>query len=607
MKLTPEDIAYLNSGAAQGDFMRRLGISDPGRYGNIAPVYRDGAIANISENGLATYDPADITGYRAQFDAAQLGDGSTRGQQMYQIDAEGNFVPQGEMSTFDRAIHPSTWYDEVTSPEFRMGMVGVGLAGAGAAGLLGAGAGAGAAEGAAAASTPEYLAAADAAGGMAPEFGTSAAYDAAVAGAPAVSQSPLQLASASMTDVPVQDIAGEYSMSSPDTTFDSWDYGQQPTDTTYDSWEYGNPDAYDPNASLNAADQSAGLNPNVNPNTPPVDASAISNATGIPLDKLQQPGVLERMWNWIKANPQEAMKLGLASIPIVQALAGGNRSGSASGAGGAAPRDDRPLIRQDFKRTYTPYAGDYRTYGQGPQHQFVNNPLRLAKGGLARAAEAMGSGRDDQIPARLSAGEYVMDAETMALLGDGSPDEGARRMDDLRRKVRAHKGKALAKGAISPNAKQPTQYLADGGMVGGCGDPKLTEWLGGQAGSGDPNPQYSPISRDRFGMPKIADPNQDMMPITSGPKFDEMQGLMGQRQDLMTSGSFSMPQMQTPQYAGGAFQAMQMSAPMQPPPAWPVPGVPGTAEPMSWKPQGSPFGFQGSAGVPSFITRRGFR
>ena len=81
------------------------------------------------------------------------------------------------------------------------------------------------------------------------------------------------------------------------------------------------------------------------------------------------------------------------------------------------------------------------------------NQIRLYSGG--------GSGRDDTIDARLSDGEYVMDAETVALLGDGSTREGARRLDHMRSKLRAHKGKVLARGKFSPDAKSPLSYLKE--------------------------------------------------------------------------------------------------------------------------------------------------
>jgi hypothetical protein len=70
-----------------------------------------------------------------------------------------------------------------------------------------------------------------------------------------------------------------------------------------------------------------------------------------------------------------------------------------------------------------------------------------------------GSGRDDTVEALLSADEYVMDAETVAMLGDGSPEEGARRLDEMRANLRRHKGRALANGKFSPNAREPEKYL----------------------------------------------------------------------------------------------------------------------------------------------------
>ncbi len=82
-----------------------------------------------------------------------------------------------------------------------------------------------------------------------------------------------------------------------------------------------------------------------------------------------------------------------------------------------------------------------------------------------RYVKGQGTGRSDDIPARLSDGEYVMDAETVALLGDGSGSAGARRLDEMRRNLRKHKAQNLRKGGFSHKAKQPHQYMARGGMA----------------------------------------------------------------------------------------------------------------------------------------------
>lgn len=81
-----------------------------------------------------------------------------------------------------------------------------------------------------------------------------------------------------------------------------------------------------------------------------------------------------------------------------------------------------------------------------------------ARGGKAKHKPHR-DGRVDDIKALLSPNEYVIDAETVALLGDGSPDAGAARLDAFRENIRKHKGAALAYGKISPDAMPPEQYL----------------------------------------------------------------------------------------------------------------------------------------------------
>lgn len=64
-------------------------------------------------------------------------------------------------------------------------------------------------------------------------------------------------------------------------------------------------------------------------------------------------------------------------------------------------------------------------------------------------------GRSDDVPAMLSKDEHVWDAETVALLGNGSNEAGHARLEKMKAEIRRRKGKALAKGKISPNAKMP--------------------------------------------------------------------------------------------------------------------------------------------------------
>ena len=69
-----------------------------------------------------------------------------------------------------------------------------------------------------------------------------------------------------------------------------------------------------------------------------------------------------------------------------------------------------------------------------------------------------GDGQSDDIPAMLADGEYVFDADTVAALGNGSSDAGAKVLDKLRMNLRKHKRSASA-DKIPPKAKSPLEYL----------------------------------------------------------------------------------------------------------------------------------------------------
>jgi hypothetical protein len=73
-----------------------------------------------------------------------------------------------------------------------------------------------------------------------------------------------------------------------------------------------------------------------------------------------------------------------------------------------------------------------------------------------------GDGTSDDIPAKLSDGEYVFDANTVSMLGNGSNDAGARALDKLRENLRKHAAKPMAKGKQFMKAKSPEKYLGKG-------------------------------------------------------------------------------------------------------------------------------------------------
>lgn len=123
------------------------------------------------------------------------------------------------------------------------------------------------------------------------------------------------------------------------------------------------------------------------------------------------------------------------------------------------PNMTRPLSSVKFERTRNPVkVSDQYGYG-GQQSFFSNNALPAMTAARGRYVKGGGTGTSDSIPAVLSDGEYVMDAQTVSMLGDGSSDAGAEKLDYMREQLRKHKGSALAKGDFAPKAKAPLSYI----------------------------------------------------------------------------------------------------------------------------------------------------
>lgn len=195
-----------------------------------------------------------------------------------------------------------------------------------------------------------------------------------------------------------------------------------------------------------------------------------------------------------------------ALAPLLSGLLGQNKPASAPAtpAGyGAIPSIATPANNRSYTQ---PNVANWYTYGQGPEQSFFsNNQLPNVPGvSPSNAAPAAGSptmgtqpitphpgtqlpvmagggsfdstqgddyvsdpghgdGTSDGIDAKLSGGEYVMDAGTVSTLGNGSNEAGARALDQLRTRVRKHAGKQLVKGKQFMKAKQPQAYLGGKG------------------------------------------------------------------------------------------------------------------------------------------------
>lgn len=113
-------------------------------------------------------------------------------------------------------------------------------------------------------------------------------------------------------------------------------------------------------------------------------------------------------------------------------------------------------------------ASYYENYGEmtGGKDPFVTvtpgetTRVQLAHGGQVNQFVSGGamSGQADNVPAMLSDGEYVFDADSVAALGDGNSTAGAGALDQMRQAIRQHK-RSGPTSKIPPKAKPALSYL----------------------------------------------------------------------------------------------------------------------------------------------------
>lgn len=205
-------------------------------------------------------------------------------------------------------------------------------------------------------------------------------------------------------------------------------------------------------------------------------------------------------------------------LPILNGILGKQGSSGSSLPSGQSSGPTGPFPVQASPRTANAIDPntDWYTYGQHPETQFFSNnsigplmgkftqqpsqgslptpapvsngtmqpmpvgnteprPILRAHGGAldhledgtpvnqdSRYVTGPGDGQSDDIDAKLSNGEYVMDAHTVSLLGNGSNEAGAKRLDELRANLRKSAAKPMSKGKQFMHAKPPEHYLKGG-------------------------------------------------------------------------------------------------------------------------------------------------
>ena len=126
---------------------------------------------------------------------------------------------------------------------------------------------------------------------------------------------------------------------------------------------------------------------------------------------------------------------------------------------GVTSRPEVPAPLSNTQLTEATIARDpTRAFASGGQAMSGSGQQPTGALGLLAGGSA---GQDDKINARLSDGEYVVDADVVAALGDGNTLAGAKKLDQMRENIRQHK-RSAPKGKIPPKARRVDAYLKGG-------------------------------------------------------------------------------------------------------------------------------------------------
>lgn len=95
--------------------------------------------------------------------------------------------------------------------------------------------------------------------------------------------------------------------------------------------------------------------------------------------------------------------------------------------------------------------------GQMPRSGLSSyNPVAPARRRYFAAGGEASGGQDDDVPAMLSEGEYVIPADVVAHLGDGNQESGYSILDQLVGNIRKQKG---APNKLPPKSKPVESYI----------------------------------------------------------------------------------------------------------------------------------------------------
>jgi hypothetical protein len=165
------------------------------------------------------------------------------------------------------------------------------------------------------------------------------------------------------------------------------------------------------------------------------------------------------------------------NAPILFAVPG---LAAAFGSQQQQPMQQTPSYQDMFFGTSETPASSSQTQEQTPQSLFgfaagghvpnmgyhpMGEPEFYSEGGMQNTyIEGRGDGTSDSIPAMVAANEYVLPADIVSSLGNGSSDAGASILDRFVREIRQHKH-SNSPDELPPDSRGPLEYLA-GAMKG---------------------------------------------------------------------------------------------------------------------------------------------
>jgi hypothetical protein len=148
--------------------------------------------------------------------------------------------------------------------------------------------------------------------------------------------------------------------------------------------------------------------------------------------------------------------LALENTPIAPVFAASNPATVKLARGGALHREipNHPALENIDPQLLNILIRKIKPFRDGDKTHIPE----FITGATGHYVKGRGDGQSDDIPAMLANGEYVFDAETVAQLGNGSSDAGAKALDEMRENIRKQKRSAPV-NKIPPKAKSPLEYL----------------------------------------------------------------------------------------------------------------------------------------------------